>query len=111
MPYICGMDIFFAIGEPTRRAIVELLAKNGRLSATDISGRFRMSMPAISQHLKVLREASVVSVEKEGQKRMYTLNTHALHELETWSANMETLWSARFKKIENLLKNQKPNRK
>jgi DNA-binding transcriptional ArsR family regulator len=100
------MDIFFAIAEPTRRAIVELLAKKGRLSATDISGKFRMSMPAISQHLKVLREANVVSVEKDGQKRMYKLNVSALHEVEHWATTLEARWNERLDKLEALLKKE-----
>ena len=68
------MDIFFALAEPTRRTIVEMLARNGPLSVTDISARFPISSPAISQHLKVLREAQVVLVEKRAQQRIYLLN-------------------------------------
>ena len=58
------MDKFHALAEPTRRHIVEMLAREGELTAGDIQARFNVSAPAISQHLKVLREARLVQVEK-----------------------------------------------
>jgi len=62
-----------------------MLARNGPLSATNISARFPVSPPAISQHLKVLREAHVVVMEKRAQQRMYQLNPDAMVELEHWA--------------------------
>jgi DNA-binding transcriptional ArsR family regulator len=105
------MDIFSAIAEPTRKMIVELLAKKGRLSATEISEQFAMSAAAVSQHLKVLREAKVVIVEKDGQKRIYELNPTSLQHIAKWAADMDVLWSARFKKLDAVLKIQKHNGK
>jgi DNA-binding transcriptional ArsR family regulator len=98
------MDIFYAIAEPTRRSIVEMLAKKGRLSATDISDTFSVSAPAISQHLKVLREAGVVNVEKQGQRRIYQLDMERIYEIERWSHNMNRLWNERLDKLGTLLK-------
>ena len=57
-------DIFNALAEPTRRDIIEMLATKGQLSASDISTSFKVSAPAISQHLKVLREARLVTMRR-----------------------------------------------
>ena len=67
------MDVFTALAVPTRRNIIEMLASRGRLSATDIYDKFNASPPAISQHLKVLREVNLVQVEKQGQQRIHHL--------------------------------------
>ena len=82
------MDAFAAIAQPTRRSILEMLATGGRLSATDISQRFRLSPPAISQHLKVLREARLVRMEKRAQQRIYQINPEALQDFEEWARRM-----------------------
>lgn len=101
------MDIFYAIAEPTRRTIIEMLAKKGRLSATAISSKFRMSAPAVSQHLKVLREANLVYVEKQGQHRMYQLDMNTIYEIERWTHKMAHLWNERFDKLDALLQAEK----
>jgi DNA-binding transcriptional ArsR family regulator len=64
------VDIFFALADPTRRKILELLASRGQLSATEIYANFVVSHPAISQHLKVLREAKLVKMKKHAQQRI-----------------------------------------
>lgn len=101
------MDVFSALAEPTRRNILEMLAKSGRLSATDISDKFKISPPAISQHLKVLREARLVDMEKRAQQRIYTINTNAISELETWARKMTKRWNERFDKLDKMLKVKK----
>jgi len=75
------MDAFLALAEPTRRNIMEMLAANGNLSASDIYSNFESTPPAISQHLKVLREANLVRVEKRAQKRIYYVNPGPMKEL------------------------------
>jgi DNA-binding transcriptional ArsR family regulator len=97
------MDMFSALGQPTRRDIIELLATHGKLSATDISNKFQMSAPAISQHLKVLREARLVDMEKNAQQRLYTLNPATMQELEGWIKKMTRQWDERFDRLEKLL--------
>lgn len=101
------MDIFYAVAEPTRRTIVELLAKKGRLSATAIGSNFDISSPAISQHLKVLREARLVHVEKQGKHRIYHLNMETLYEIERWSQTMTHLWNKRLDKLDAVLQAKK----
>lgn len=97
------MDTFTAISDPNRRHIVELLAEHGSLTATDICGYFTISPQAISQHLKVLREANVVSVEKKAQQRIYRLNEQSIFEVEEWAKRYRQLWSQRFEKLDGLL--------
>ena len=101
------MDKFSAISDPTRRKIIEILANYGPLSATDICQRFQVSPPAISQHLKVLREANLVRVEKRAQQRIYRINPDAILELEDWVKRMTRLWNERFDTLDTILQAEK----
>jgi DNA-binding transcriptional ArsR family regulator len=100
------MDVFAAIAQPTRRSILEMLAGSGQLSVADIAGRFRVSPPAISQHLKVLREARLVRMQKRKQQRIYEINPAAVHDVEEWAKRMTALWNERFDRLENLSKEE-----
>lgn len=75
--------VFKALGDPTRRRILELL-KQGSLSAGDIAGHFEMTRPSISHHLDLLRQAGLVSSRKEGQYVFYELNTSIVEDLLHW---------------------------
>jgi DNA-binding transcriptional ArsR family regulator len=101
------MDIFYALAEPTRRKILELLARKGQLSATEIYENFPVSPPAISQHLKVLREARLVKMEKRAQQHLYRINPDAMFELEDWARQLAQLWSQRFDALDELVKAEK----
>ena len=100
------MDEFAAIADPTRRAIIEKLALQGRLSASQISDQFPISPQAISQHLKILREAKVVFMDKRAQQRIYRINLDAMHGIENWAKQMAQLWNERFDAIEALLEEE-----
>jgi DNA-binding transcriptional ArsR family regulator len=78
------MDEINLIGDPTRRAIVELLAKNKSMRMSHIHSKFKISRSAISQHLKVLREAGIVRATSLSQMRFYELNPKFLLELQKW---------------------------
>ncbi len=101
------MDTFYALADPTRRRIIELLAKHSELSATEIGASFQMSAPAISQHLKVLREAEMVTVEKRAQQRIYRLDPRAMTEVESWARQVTRLWNERFDALDALLQEEK----
>jgi DNA-binding transcriptional ArsR family regulator len=101
------VDIFYALADPTRRKILELLASQGQLSATQIYVHFAVSPPAISQHLKVLREASLVTMEKRAQQRIYRINPEAMFELEVWSKKLAQHWNQRLDALDELLKVEK----
>ena len=87
------MDIYTALAEPNRRRIIELIAKKGSLTATDISDRFDITPPAISQHLKVLRESQLVQMEKVAQRRIYRINADKLSEIEEWIQKLKKVWN------------------
>ncbi len=101
------MDMFYALSDPTRRKILELLASQGDLTATQIYANFRVSPPAISQHLKVLREANLVKMEKHAQQRIYQINPVAIQKLEDWSKQLAQQWNQRLDVLDELLKAEK----
>lgn len=101
------MDVFSALAEPTRRSIIEMLAKHGQLTATEISDRFAVSPSAISQHLKILREANLVQVEKRAQQRVYSINPQGMQELEDWTRALHQLWNQRFDALEQVIQAEK----
>jgi DNA-binding transcriptional ArsR family regulator len=93
-----------ALAEPHRRQIVELLVSKGQMNATDIARRFEITPAAVSQHLKVLRNARVLTMEKQAQRRLYQINPAAFDELEAWLRKMKETWSARFDQLDSLLR-------
>lgn len=93
---------FAALADPTRRRIVELLAVRDR-TAGEIVGEFRMSAPAISQHLKVLREASLVKVRPDGQRRIHSLDAKGFSEMEAWIRHAKRFWDQRLDALEREL--------
>lgn len=101
------MDKFSALADPTRRKIIEMLAKEGQLPATEISERFSITPQAISQHLKVLRKAKLVQVEKRAQQRIYRINPDAMLELEDWARQLRQLWNQRFDAFDRVLAEEK----
>ncbi len=104
------MEIFTALADPTRRRIVELLSR-GECAAGEIVEAFEVSGPAISQHLKVLREAALVQVRVEGQRRMYQLNPQGLGEMEAWLNNVRRFWAPRLDALERELRKTDGKRK
>ena len=100
------MDVFSAIAQPTRRSILEMLADGGQLPASEIARRFRLSPPAISQHLKILREARLVRMHKHRQQRIYQVNPEAVQQVEAWAKGVEALWTDRFGRLEALLREE-----
>ena len=103
------MDIFYALADPTRRKILELLASRGQLTATEIYECFSVSPPAISQHLKVLREANLVKMVKRAQQHIYQINPDKVLELEDWSQQLTQQWNKRLDALDELLKVEKEN--
>ncbi len=78
-------DVFRAVADPTRRALLDLLRKSD-CSVGELRGSFRMTQPAISQHLRVLRRAGLVRARQVGRKRLYRLNPKPLLEVYDWAA-------------------------
>lgn len=101
------MDTFLALAEPNRRKIMEMLAADGNLSATDIYKRFKSTPPAVSQHLKVLRDANLVRVEKRAQQRIYYVNPEPMKELEKWIQHFTARTEERYQALDKVLEVQK----
>jgi len=87
------------LAEPTRRRIVELLAA-GPLASGDIASRFQVSAPAISQHLRTLREARLVKVRSEAQKRFYELDREGVEQLAQWVNELTKFWATKLDALE-----------
>ena len=101
--------MFTALAEPTRRDIIVMLAQSGQMSASEIYTKFASSPPAISQHLKVLRDTDLVKVEKHAQQRLYQLNPQKLSELEKWIHTITVKMEERYSRLDALL--ERENRK
>ena len=97
------MDAFLALADPTRRQIIESLA-SGESAFGDLAAQFDMSRPAVSQHLRVLREAGLVRVRKDAQRRIYRLNAAGLEELEEWLDGVKRFWGGRLDDLERALR-------
>lgn len=87
---------FSALADPTRLSIITMLAEFGELSASQISGKFDSTASAISQHLKVLREARLVIMQKRAQQRIYQLDVATITEMEQWLSLRAKEWNARL---------------
>jgi DNA-binding transcriptional ArsR family regulator len=87
-----------AIADPTRRRVLELV-RDHELPAGEIAGEFEISRPAISRHLRVLREAGLVSERRDGRLRLYRAEPGPLDELRDW---LEVYWSGRLAALKRL---------
>ena len=92
------MDTFTALADPTRRSIIEMLAHEDR-SAGDIAGAFAVSRPAISRHLRVLRESGLVTAREHRQQRIYQLEPDPLNEIRQWVDRYSTFWEERLDRM------------
>ena len=98
-------DVFGAISHTARRSILDLLAEADR-SVKTIAGHFKMSRPAVSQHLRVLLDAGLVTEQRHGRERRYCLVPERLGEVRDWIARYERFWDDRLKRLQNLLTDQ-----
>jgi len=101
------MTALQALADPTRQRIVEMLAA-GALSSGEIAGRFKLSPPAISQHLKTLKTAKLVTVRTDRQKRIYSLDPEGVGEVSDWVARITAFWNPKLDALEAALKKDKP---
>jgi DNA-binding transcriptional ArsR family regulator len=96
------MTYFSALADPTRQRIFELVAK-GEKSSGEIASAFPFKAPTISQHLKVLKEAKLVRVRAEKQKRFYSVDQQGFEELEAWVLRTKHFWGKRLDALERAL--------
>src|SRR5580698_6739962 len=101
--YIQGVEsVFEIIAEPNRRAILSLLVSSQQ-SVGDIERQLHMSQPAVSKHLRVLRNAGFVESTVDAQRRLYRLKPEPLRELDAWLAQFRRFWSAHIDALERHL--------
>jgi DNA-binding transcriptional ArsR family regulator len=93
---------FAIIAEPSRRAILSLLASSER-SVGDLEAQLRLSQPSISKHLRVLREAGFVESRIDAQRRLYRIRSEPLMEVDAWLAPFRRYWSAHIDALERHL--------
>src|SRR5438132_13966814 len=96
---------FAALGDPTRLAILGRLAAEGDLTVQDLAAPFAMSLPAVSQHLKVLERAGFIARGKDGQRRPCRLRPERIAEAARWFEHTREAWEARFDRPEGFLAN------
>jgi DNA-binding transcriptional ArsR family regulator len=87
-----------ALGDPSRLTILELL-RDGERPVGELVGRLHLSQPAVSKHLRVLREAGVVEVRPVGQQRRYRIRPEPLAELDQWLATYRQLWATHLDRL------------
>lgn len=96
---VAGTDrVFLALANPVRRELLEILSRQP-LPAGKLSERFELSRPAVAEHLKVLREAGLVTDEPQGRRRIYRLTAEPLSQLNDWLRPFEEFWRARLAEL------------
>jgi DNA-binding transcriptional ArsR family regulator len=90
------MDVFSAIADPTRRGMLEMLSAREHSAGDFVAGFPAITQSAVSQHLKVLREASLVKVRTDGARRVYSLNPSRLAEVDRWIARYRNFWPGKL---------------
>lgn len=103
---------FAALADPTRRAILARLSEGGEVSVTELAQPFRMTLPAISKHLKVLERARLIRRGREAQRRPCALAAQPLKDVADWVAQYKRFWEESFDRLDEYLAQlQKKERK
>jgi DNA-binding transcriptional ArsR family regulator len=104
VPVSPTIDVTFAaLGDPTRRAIVERLA-SGDATVLELAAPFEISLPAISRHLKVLEQAGLITRGREAQRRPCRLRPEALEQVTAWAEHTKRAWEERFDRLDEYLR-------
>lgn len=97
--------VFGAVADPTRREILDILSRCER-SAGELAQRFPISRPAVSRHLRVLRNAGLVTESRRAQSRVYALNPEPLAEVEEWVNKYRVFWGARLHSLKQFVEGE-----
>lgn len=97
--------VFKALADPTRRRVLDLL-REGVRSVTDLQAHFKISQPALSRHLKVLREAKLVLYRPTGRHNVYQLNAEPMEAVNDWMRHYEDFWLQNFKTLDDVLEEE-----
>jgi DNA-binding transcriptional ArsR family regulator len=97
-------DIFQAIADPTRRAIIALIALQA-MTPNAIAENFNTTRQAVSKHLRILTECELVKPEQKGREIYYSLEIDKMKEIEKWLEQFKKIWETKFNQLDSLLKN------
>ena len=103
-------DIFQAIADPTRRAIIALIALQA-MTPNAIAENFHSTRQAVSKHLRILTECELVKQEQQGREIYYSLEIKKLKEVDKWLNQFRKLWETRFNQLDNVLATMKKQKK
>jgi DNA-binding transcriptional ArsR family regulator len=99
-------DVFQAIADPNRRAILSLLAQQ-KLTLNGVAENFRISRPAVSRHIRILKECGLVVVSPQGRERYVEVKFDRLNEVTDWIERYRQVWEARFDRLDVVLEELK----
>lgn len=94
------MDVFEAVAEPNRRVLLDFLAEGERTAGELVSTLPNLTQPAVSRHLRVLREVGLVEVRPDAQRRIYALRPEGLVELDHWISRYRRYWTDHLDALE-----------
>lgn len=100
-------DVYNAIAESKRRAIFELVCQ-GELAVNDVVEALDMDQPSVSKHLRVLREVGLVTVRRDGRRRLYSANAEALEPVHAWVRHCERMWNRQLDRIKERAERRRP---
>ena len=103
-------DIFQAIADPTRRAVIVLIALQA-MTPNAIAENFNTTRQAVSEHLRILTECELVKQEQHGREIYYSLEINKMKEIDKWLEQYRKIWETRFNQLDNLLAPIKKNKK
>lgn len=100
-------DVFQLLAEPSRRHLLEAL-RDGERSVGELVGRTRMSQPAVSKQLRILKESGVVHLRAEGRKHLYSIQGRSLREASEWLSRYERFWQEGLSRMDEALRRESP---
>ena len=102
-------DILKAASDPTRRAILTLLAQEGPMRVTDLATHYDMSLNSVSKHIKVLENAALVTRRTVGRTHLIEANMEPTREIDRWFNQLRSIWDMRLERLENLMTKEPDN--
>jgi len=103
---VTTLTTFQVLGEPNRQAILDLL-RDGECPVGDLVERLQLSQPAVSKHLRVLKEAGLVESRPDAQRRLYRVRAEPLRAVDDWLAPYRTFWTAHLDRLESHLEQRR----
>jgi DNA-binding transcriptional ArsR family regulator len=100
---VSEVDVFTAIANPARREVLRLLRDGGPHPVAELAQRFDMTRPSLSEHLRLLKDAGLVTERRDGRRRLYSLRAEPLRELAGWLAPYERFWGERLRDLATFL--------